>query len=59
MGNPKGFLELTREEEDHRTIEERIHDWREMVIPAAPATNRRMKVLGSRYQKTPLPAVSA
>ena len=26
------------------------------LIPAAPATNRRMKVLGSRYQKTPLPA---
>ena len=29
------------------------------LIPAAPATNRRMKVLGSRYQKTPLPAASA
>jgi NADH-quinone oxidoreductase subunit H len=28
------------------------------VIPAAPQTNRRMKVLGSRYQKTPLPAAS-
>src|SRR5450755_4432822 len=40
MGNPKGFLELKREEEDHRPIEERIHDWREMVIPAAPAQLR-------------------
>jgi NADH-quinone oxidoreductase subunit H len=25
-------------------------------IPAAPATNRKLKVLGSRYSKTPLPA---
>jgi NADH-quinone oxidoreductase subunit H len=25
-------------------------------LPAAPATNRKLKVLGSRYSKTPLPA---
>jgi glutamate synthase (NADPH) small chain len=40
MGNPKGFLELPREEEDERPIEERVHDWREMVIPAEPAQLR-------------------
>jgi glutamate synthase (NADPH/NADH) small chain len=40
MGNPKGFLELKREEENHRPIEERIHDWREMIVPAAPAQLR-------------------
>jgi glutamate synthase (NADPH) small chain len=40
MGNPKGFLELAREEEDERPIEERVHDWREMVIPASPAQLR-------------------
>jgi glutamate synthase (NADPH/NADH) small chain len=40
MGNPKGFLELPREEEDERPIEERVHDWREMVVPAAPAQLR-------------------
>jgi glutamate synthase (NADPH/NADH) small chain len=40
MGNPKGFLEQQREEEDERPIEERVHDWREMVIPAAPGQLR-------------------
>ncbi len=29
------------------------------LIPAAPLTNRRMKVLGSRFATTPLPAASA
>jgi NADH-quinone oxidoreductase subunit H len=27
------------------------------MLPAAPLTNRRLKVIGSRYTKTPLPAV--
>jgi NADH-quinone oxidoreductase subunit H len=26
------------------------------LLPAAPATNRKMKVFGSRFEKTPLPA---
>ncbi len=26
------------------------------LIPPAPATNRRLTVLGSRFNKTPLPA---
>ena len=49
MGNPKGFLELTREEEDHRPIEERIHDWREMVIPAAPV-ERALELRARRWR---------
>ena len=28
------------------------------MIPPAPATNRRLTVLGSRFNKTPLPAAS-
>jgi glutamate synthase (NADPH/NADH) small chain len=40
MGNPKGFLEVAREEEDERPIEERVQDWHEMVV-AAPETQLR------------------
>jgi glutamate synthase (NADPH) small chain len=35
MGNPRGFLEVARAEEDERLVEERIHDWRELVVPAS------------------------
>jgi glutamate synthase (NADPH/NADH) small chain len=36
MGDPKGFLKVPRIEEDDRPIEERIHDWHELVVPAPP-----------------------
>src|ERR1700730_11398887 len=36
MGDPKGFLKVTRAEEDDRAIEERVQDWRELVVPATP-----------------------
>jgi glutamate synthase (NADPH/NADH) small chain len=34
MGNPRGFLELSRVDEDERPVEERVHDWRELVVHA-------------------------
>jgi ferredoxin len=40
MGNPKGFLKLSREEEDERPVEERVQDWRELVVPATDAQLR-------------------
>src|SRR5579859_2697187 len=36
MGDPKGFLKVPREEEDERPIDERVHDWRELVLAASP-----------------------
>jgi glutamate synthase (NADPH) small chain len=33
MGDPKGFLKVSREEEDDRGIDERVHDWREIIVP--------------------------
>ena len=35
MGDPKGFLKVSRVEEDDRPIEERVHDWHEIVEPAS------------------------
>jgi glutamate synthase (NADPH/NADH) small chain len=35
MGNPRGFLEVPRVEEDERDVAERVRDWREMVVPAS------------------------
>jgi glutamate synthase (NADPH/NADH) small chain len=35
MADPKGFLKVSRVEEDDRPIEERVHDWREIVEPAS------------------------
>lgn len=40
MGNPKGFLQHPRVEEDERTVEERVHDWRELVVHASAADVR-------------------
>jgi len=35
MGDPRGFLKVPRVEEDERPIEERVHDWREIVRPGS------------------------
>jgi glutamate synthase (NADPH/NADH) small chain len=35
MADPKGFLKVSRVEEDERAIEERVRDWRELVVPAS------------------------
>jgi glutamate synthase (NADPH/NADH) small chain len=40
MADPKGFLRVERAEEDERSVEERIKDWRELTIPANPAEVR-------------------
>jgi glutamate synthase (NADPH) small chain len=36
MGDPKGFLKVQRIEEDERSVQERVRDWREIVEPGAP-----------------------
>jgi glutamate synthase (NADPH/NADH) small chain len=35
MGDPKGFLKVSRVEEDERPVPERIHDWTELVVHAS------------------------
>jgi glutamate synthase (NADPH/NADH) small chain len=35
MGDPKGFLKVERVEEDDRPVEQRVQDWREIIVPAA------------------------
>jgi glutamate synthase (NADPH) small chain len=40
MGDPKGFLKLSRQEEDERPVSERVQDWRELVVPASDAQVR-------------------
>jgi glutamate synthase (NADPH/NADH) small chain len=40
VGDPKGFLRIPRVEEDERDVGERVHDWRELVVPAPEAEVR-------------------
>src|SRR5579859_4333387 len=40
MGDPKGFLNVGREEEDERPVEERVRDWQELVVAASDAQVR-------------------
>ena len=37
MGDPKGFLKVPRVEEDERPVDERVRDWRELVVAATEA----------------------
>jgi glutamate synthase (NADPH/NADH) small chain len=41
MGDPKGFLRVPRVEEDERPVDERVRDWRELVVPGDPAQIRK------------------
>lgn len=41
MGDPKGFLKVTRAEEDERPVEERVHDWHEITLHGAEAFVRQ------------------
>ncbi|HXX66382.1 MAG TPA: glutamate synthase subunit beta [Polyangiaceae bacterium] len=41
MGDPKGFLKVSREEEDERSIDERVRDWREITVHASEAFVRQ------------------
>jgi glutamate synthase (NADPH) small chain len=36
MGDPRGFLKVSRLEEDERPVEERVHDWHEIVVAGSP-----------------------
>src|ERR1700678_4551569 len=36
MGDPRGFLKVQREEEDERSVDERVQDWREITQHAGP-----------------------
>jgi glutamate synthase (NADPH/NADH) small chain len=40
VGDPKGFLKVPRVEEDERPVDERVHDWRELVVHAPEAEIR-------------------
>jgi glutamate synthase (NADPH) small chain len=40
LGDPKGFLEVPRVEEDERPVDERVHDWHELVVHAPEAEVR-------------------
>jgi glutamate synthase (NADPH/NADH) small chain len=52
MGDPKGFLKLSREEEDERPVSERVHDWRELVVPA---TEEQVRGQASRCMDCGIP----
>ena len=36
MGNPSGFLLFPRVDIDHRPVEERVHDFKEVDVPLGP-----------------------
>ena len=40
MGKPTGFIEVARQKQPTRPIEERLHDWREVYLPAEPQALR-------------------
>ena len=52
MGDPKGFLKVSRVEEDDRPIAERVHDWREIV---EPASNEQVRSQASRCMDCGIP----
>ncbi|HEY8088415.1 MAG TPA: glutamate synthase subunit beta [Polyangiaceae bacterium] len=52
MGDPKGFLKLSRVEEDERPIGERVNDWHELVVPADEA---RVRAQASRCMDCGIP----
>src|ERR1700737_198990 len=52
MGDPKGFLKVTRTEEDERAVDERVHDWRELVLPA---TTEQVRAQGARCMDCGIP----
>ncbi|HZU81862.1 MAG TPA: glutamate synthase subunit beta [Polyangiaceae bacterium] len=52
MGDPKGFLKVHRVEEDERAIEERVRDWRELVVAA---TDEQVRAQASRCMDCGIP----
>ncbi|MDE2060033.1 MAG: glutamate synthase subunit beta [candidate division NC10 bacterium] len=41
MGKPTGFIEFKREKQPYRPVEERIHDWKQVMLPWPTETLRR------------------
>ncbi len=52
MADPKGFLKVSREEEDDRAIGERVRDWREIPVPFAA---EQVKAQASRCMDCGIP----
>jgi glutamate synthase (NADPH/NADH) small chain len=52
MGDPKGFIKVSREDEDERAIEERVQDWRELIVPASP---EKVRAQASRCMECGIP----
>src|SRR5580698_6088682 len=52
MGDPRGFLKVPRVEEDERSVEERVHDWKEIVEHAPP---EQVKEQASRCMECGIP----
>jgi glutamate synthase (NADPH/NADH) small chain len=52
MGDPKGFLKVTRVEEDEREVEQRVHDWNEIVVHA---TTEQIRDQASRCMDCGIP----
>ena len=40
MGNLRGFIEIDRQTQPARAVQERVHDWREVYLPQATANLR-------------------
>src|SRR5574337_1184356 len=41
MGKPTGFIEFKREKQPYRPVEERIHDWKQVMLPWPTETLKR------------------
>jgi glutamate synthase (NADPH/NADH) small chain len=52
MGDPKGFLKVAREEEDERSIDERVLDWHEITVHA---TDEQVRAQASRCMDCGIP----
>jgi len=52
MGDPRGFLKIERAKEKDRAVDERIKDWRELVVPA---TDEDVRAQASRCMDCGIP----
>jgi glutamate synthase (NADPH/NADH) small chain len=52
MGDPKGFLKVSRVEEDEREVDQRVRDWREIVVPGG---DEQLKGQASRCMDCGIP----
>ncbi len=52
MGKPTGFIEFPREKQPYRPVEERVHDWQQVMLPWPVEVLRRQ---GSRCMDCGIP----